>query len=537
MQQRINDATRTGTADTVPRDGEARLANLVGQLNEVVTILKADGRWDYSSEAGTRILGYPKGVDIEGGLFSLLHPDDVELASTSLQQVLDGTRRPDQSVDLRVRDAAGEYHIFETVGVNLLDHPVIEGVVLIARDVTAERQAAENARETMTTLRALLANLRDGVVFVDDEQRVVFVNQVALDMLGNRTPPDALVGESVLALRAHSALHAEAQAAFRERLTQLYASEQLAIGDELRFRDGRILERDHVPVRLGGGRRGHLFLIRDVTEQRLREEQREAMLEAERSLRAAMEEQNHTLLELADMKSQFIADVSHELKTPLSSIMGYTELLLDADAAPQSRTNFAEAIDRNARRLLRVVDDLLMANRLESGGITLEPRLVEPGMLVESAVSALAPQAGTANVELRCDASGDGFVLVDPGRIDQLLVNLLSNAIKFTPEGGSVVVRSRTTPDAWLIEVSDTGIGIPTAEIAQLFHRFYRGSNVRGKIAGTGLGLMICRSIVELHGGAISVESAEGAGTTMYVALPTQGPEEARAASSGPSTA
>src|SRR4029079_15852658 len=111
-----------------------------------------DGTWDYTSEAGTRILGYPKGIEIEGGIFSLLHPDDIELAWTSLTQVLDGTRSPDQSVDLRVRDVADEYHVFETVGINLVDHPVIEGVLVIGRDVTTERQAAERARETMATL-------------------------------------------------------------------------------------------------------------------------------------------------------------------------------------------------------------------------------------------------------------------------------------------------------------------------------------------------------------------------------------------------
>jgi PAS domain S-box-containing protein len=520
LQQHIDDATRAGTAITVRRDGEARLANVVGQLNEVVTILKADGTWDYSSEAGTRILGYPKGAEIDGGLFSLLHPDDFEPASAALAQVLAGTRRPDESLDLRVRDAAGDYHIFETVGINLVDHPVIEGVLVIARDVTEQRQAAERARETTRTLEALLASLRDGVLFVDDAHRVVFANQPALAMLDLRTSPDALVGETVHMMRGRSALLVEDRVAFGERLEQLFADGQPAAGDELRSRDGRILERDYVPVRLESGRHGHLFLFRDVTEQRIREEQQEGMLEAERSLRAAMEEQNRTLLELADMKSQFIADVSHELRTPLSSIMGYTELLLDESTESEMRTKFTEAIDRNAWRLLRVVDDLLIANKLESGGMALERRLVKPGVLVESAVSALRPHARAAQVDLRWEAEGDGFVLVDPGRIDQLLVNLMSNAIKFTPDGGRVVVRSRIAPGTWLIDVSDTGIGIPDAELPQLFHRFYRGSNVRGKIAGTGLGLMICRSIVELHGGAISVESIEGSGTTIRIALP-----------------
>ena len=260
----------------------------------------------------------------------------------------------------------------------------------------------------------------------------------------------------------------EDQVAYRERLAELHANRQLALGDDVRMHDGRIFERDYVPVALEGGRQGHLILSREVTEQRLREQQRDAMLEAERSLRAAMEEQNDTLLKLADMKSEFIADVSHELKTPLSSIMGYTELLLDEQAALPQRIEFVEAIDRNVRRLLRVVEDLLMQQRFESGAITVDPRPVEPTMLIESALRALGPQAQMAKVELRLETSDTGLVNVDPGRIDQLLVNLLSNAIKFTPRGGRVVVRSTRAASEWLIEVSDTGMGIPIREHARL---------------------------------------------------------------------
>jgi PAS domain S-box-containing protein len=519
LQDRIDAATRAATPVTVRQDGEARLANLLGQLNEAVTILEPDGTWVYTSEAGTRIMGYPKGEDIEGGIFALLHPDDVGAAQTALAEVLDGTRAPDEPIDLRLRDIHGDYHIFENVGINLIDHPVVRGVVLTSRDVTLQRLAEAQARENVTTLMTLLANLRDAVVFVNDDQRIVWINQAALDMLEIPGTPGELIGETSEVIRSRSAMGFEDQAAFRANLEQLYANWLPVYGDELRWQDGRVFERDYLPVALEGDRRGHMFVVRDVTAQRAREQKR---IEQERSLRAAMEEQNRALLELADMKSAFFADVSHELKTPLSSIVGFTELVLDDDTPPDRLPEFTRAIQRNAERLLRVVEDLLTAEKLESGNIELEPQFADAAEIVDNAATTFRPQAAAAQVDLHINADGERQVWADPARIDQLLVNLLSNAIKFTPQGGKVILRSHVSRRAWLLDVIDTGMGIPAEEQDRLFHRFYRGSNAQGKIAGTGLGLMICRSIVELHGGAISLKSAEGQGTTIRIAIPNR---------------
>jgi signal transduction histidine kinase len=519
LQQRIDASTRAATPVTVRQDGEARLANLLGQLNEAVTILEPDGTWVYTSEAGTRIMGYPKGYDIDGGLFALLHPSDVDAAQTALAEVLDGTRAPDAPIDLRLRDIHGAYHIFENVGINLVDHPVIRGVVITSRDVTYQRLAEAQARETVTTLKTLLANLRDSVVFVNDARRIVWINQASLDMLQIPGAAEELIGESADIIRSRSAVGFEDQEAFRANLDQLYANWSPVYGDQLTWSDGRVFERDYLPVPLEGGRRGHMFVVRDVTEQRAREQQR---IEQERSLRAAMEEQNRALLELADMKSAFFADVSHELKTPLSSIVGFTELVLDEDTPPDRLPEFTRAIQRNAERLLRVVEDLLTAEKLESGNIELEPQFADAAEILENAATTFRPQAAAAQVDLHIQADGERQVWVDPVRIDQLLVNLLSNAIKFTPQGGKVTLRSHVSRRAWLLDIIDTGMGIPAEEQDRLFHRFYRGSNAQGKIAGTGLGLMICRSIVELHGGAISLKSAEGQGTTIRIAIPNR---------------
>jgi PAS domain S-box-containing protein len=504
---------------------EQRLAMLVDQLNDIITILAADGSWIYSSPGGTRLLGYPPGFDIDGGIFGLLHPDDVALAQSAFAEVVSGTRGPRDSVDLRVRTLDGSYRVLETVGVDLLHDPSIEGVVLTSHDVTAERANAERVLEATSQLQALVTNLRDGVLFVDDDRHIMFANQAMCDLFEIGMPPRALVGWSTADIRQHSAALTTDPEAFVGRVEELYRTWQPAAGDELRLHNGRVLERDYVPVQLDADRRGHLWLYRDVTQRHLLDEQRNAVLAREREMRAAIEQQNAALRELSHLKNEFIADVSHELRTPLTSIVSFASLLRDdIDQLPAGHAEFVEVVDRNAQRLMRVVDDLLDAAKLQSGGITMDRRPVDLARLLASAVGAARAQAELATVDLQLDIqAGPGELLDgDAGRLDQLLVNLLSNALKFTLPGGTVRVSARSSEWGWIIEVADSGIGIPEREQERLFRRFYRGSNAAVVAPGTGLGLVICQAIVELHGGTIAVRSTEGVGTTVTVALPAK---------------
>jgi signal transduction histidine kinase len=225
------------------------------------------------------------------------------------------------------------------------------------------------------------------------------------------------------------------------------------------------------------------------------------------------------------MKDEFVATVSHELRTPLTSIVGYVELLLDPldGEVDPVQSEYLKVVARNARRLERLVGDLLFLAQVEAGRLELAVGPVDLCALARTAIDGARPMADDKGVRLELDCAECGDVEADAVRIEQLLDNLVSNAVKFTQGGGRVEVCIRTAGDDVLLQVSDTGIGIPELELGRLFQRFFRASSATSReIQGTGLGLAIAKTIAEAHDGTIGVESEAGVGTTFTVRLPAR---------------
>jgi PAS domain S-box-containing protein len=223
------------------------------------------------------------------------------------------------------------------------------------------------------------------------------------------------------------------------------------------------------------------------------------------------------------LKSEFFALVSHELRTPLTSVIGYLDIVREDEEGglSEEQDRFLSIIDRNARRLLRLVGDLLFVAQVEAGTLSLEKGRVDLEQVALDAVEAARPRAGKLGVALDADTVPIFLEEGDFDRLGQLVDNLISNALKFTPEGGSVTVRLRLDDGTAVLEVSDTGMGISAADQEHLFERFYRAQQATEKaIPGIGLGLSICAAIAAGSGGAITVESTEGHGTTFRVTLP-----------------
>jgi len=219
----------------------------------------------------------------------------------------------------------------------------------------------------------------------------------------------------------------------------------------------------------------------------------------------------------------FVANVSHELKTPLTSIQGFSQALLDGTAStPETTAHAARVIHEEAERMRRMVDELLMLARFDAGQMVMARDPVELGPLLQGCVDKLSPQAQTTQVVLELDVPERLCVAGDTDRLAQVFANLLDNAIAHTPPGGKVSVTAHGVDEEHTVEVTvtDTGKGIPAEDIPRIFERFYQVDKARRRSRGAGLGLAITKEIVEAHGGTITAQSVVGLGTRIAVRLP-----------------
>jgi signal transduction histidine kinase/AmiR/NasT family two-component response regulator len=245
-------------------------------------------------------------------------------------------------------------------------------------------------------------------------------------------------------------------------------------------------------------------------------EERKVLLDSERAARASAER-------LSDVKDEFLATLSHELRTPLNAILGWSQILRSGAKDQLDLMKGLETIERNARAQTQLIEDLLDMSRITSGKLRLDTQAIQPVSFIEAAVETVKPAADAKGIKLErhLDPS-TGRILADPGRLQQVIWNLVSNAIKFTPKNGKVQIRLERVDAHVKIRVEDTGVGIRPEFIPHLFERFRQGdASTTRKYGGLGLGLSIVKSLVELHGGTVSVESlGEGRGTTVTVQLP-----------------
>jgi len=271
---------------------------------------------------------------------------------------------------------------------------------------------------------------------------------------------------------------------------------------------------------------GALVLARTLAVENWDLDRRVAEKTAE--LLVANEKLSATVAELAEatrLKEDLLANVSHELRTPLTLIKVAAATLSrsEGDLPPAKRAQMHARIDSGIERLIRMVEDLLAFSRLEAGRLKLNFEESDLGALVDQTVAALVPLATPKGVRVECQvAAGLPLIWVDRARITQIVINLVENAIKFTPTGGRIRVAVRETGDDHLVlEVDDTGEGIPPEHMPKIFERFYQvDRTMRRQHGGTGLGLAVVKSLAELHGGSVSVQSQVGQGTVFWVRFP-----------------
>lgn len=350
---------------------------------------------------------------------------------------------------------------------------------LMAQQLSDTIRNISNDKERLTTI---LKNMADGLIALDATGKILLINPAAAQIF---EVPEDTRGRALIEVNRNQQL--------TESLQKVYATGELVDTEIQLIYPREIILHAHIAPIKGDERiQGIVLIFTDVSELR----------------------------RLERIRTEFVGNVSHELKTPLTSIRGYVETLLDMEIEDPLVSKFLKVINKESQRLARLINDLLDLSKLEARRHhQLQPtRLTD---VVENVIYVLAPEAEKKKIELTIDLPLNlPRVMGVEEQLDQVLINLMDNGIKYTPAGGEVILSAEADEHWVTIKVADNGCGIPDEDLERIFERFYRVDKARSRQAGgTGLGLSIVKHIVKAHGGDIEVQSEPGVGSTFIVKL------------------
>jgi two-component system NtrC family sensor kinase len=326
-------------------------------------------------------------------------------------------------------------------------------------------------------LEAILQGVEDGVMITDSDGRMILANRMARSLFG--------LGDSALAGKSfrETIANPELQFLFSRRQNEDPRSRRI----EITLPDERIFSASVTPIEGVG----YAIDMHDITH----------------------------LKELDRLKSEFVAAVSHDLRSPLTTILGYVDLIERAGPVTPQQKEFILRVQNSVGSITALIADLLDLGKIESG-IDTHKEPMQIGLMIRSALESIRARSEDKRIQVKVTLQEELPQLFgNPIRLRQMISNLLDNAIKYTPEGGTVTLTCEREGDHILLRISDTGIGIPPSEEPYIFNKFFRATNAQNT-SGTGLGLSIVKSVVDFHGGRIWVDSTPGTGTTFTIVLP-----------------
>ncbi len=503
--------------------------------------------WDLSrgrifwSASLYEMLGLPPRDDILGfaEISALTHPEDIDLYELAETLLETGETTVDRM--FRMRHANGDW-IWLRARAEVQSEPGIAEphLIGICIDVTEQRQLAEQSRTADLRLRDAIETISEAFVLWDADNRLVMCNSnyQKLHNLPASATKSGTPYSDLMAAARHPVVSASPTIG-----TQ---STDPAASYEAQLEDGRWLQISERRTKDGG----FVSVGTDITalkrhEEKLMESERRLMATVAdlRQSRQKLEVQAQQLVELAEKyaeektkaedanraKSEFLANISHELRTPLNAIIGFSEIMdqgMFGALGSDKYKEYCRDIHDSGRYLLNVINDILDMSKIEAGRMELKCEEVAVDKTVADATRIISATAAEKKIEIVSDAPADLVITADRRAVKQILLNLLANAVKFTPDGGRVSLVASCSDDWLEVAISDNGIGIARDDIARLAKPFVQVENQFTKThKGSGLGLAIARSLTELHGGEMAIESEVGVGTVVRIRLPVEPPK------------
>jgi PAS domain S-box-containing protein len=528
------------------RESEERHRSLVETMADGVFILQGD-RLVYSNSALASMLGAQREDIVGASIKDLLHTHDLLRVLEAVRRAQSG-REPHGEIDCLLQSASAA-RVEARLAWARTDFQGLPALVGTVTDVTRRARIERAMAQSEGRLQATLESAGDGILVLEDRAlglEVTLVNRAFCDLFG--LPQEALIGRAATDLGGILQDGSSDPAVIAALLEEAAARrESRADGVELQRPRRAVVDLLAGPLRSSAGEAwGVILTARDVTrrvedESRLRqgvEDQARARAEMEAACRdlasaqkdlAERNEQlvklNGELKSLDEMKSSLLANVSHELHTPLVSIKGYTEMILKrrlGPLTPEQERGLGVAL-KNIDRLIEMIDNLLSFSRIEKGETQLRLEDVPLWQVVDESIEMVGERMRRKSLSVTTQYETDELMVRgDRVKIGQVLVNLLTNAVKFNRDGGRITLTARKGPRGFLeVEVADTGIGIPQDALGRIFERFYQvDASPRRPYEGTGIGLSIVRDILRLHGSDIAVRSEVGQGSVFTFTLP-----------------
>lgn len=489
---------------------EASLHALTRNLSELILLLTAENIVHYVAPSISTVLGHD-GLSWKGQRFSaIVHADDRAKAEQFLRALATETGNQTQptslSTELRLHHQQGRWHRFTVTAQNLLTQPEVQGIILTCIDITHQKEREQHIR----LLESVVVHANDVVIITEAEPidqpgpRIVYVNEAFTRETGY-TLQEA-IGQTPRILQG-----ANSSRATLDQIRAALAQWQPVQVDILNYRkDGSEFwaELSIVPIADETGWFTHWIAIqRNITERKQVEQDTQKALAREKELR--------------ELKSRFVSMMSHEFRTPLSTILASSDLLKSfghrlSEAQKQERLHKIRA---EVQHMTQLLDEILLVGKAEAGRMEFHPVVLDVKQLCSDILEETQLWITAQHPLLFSCQEQDIQSIVDEKLVRHMLTNLLSNAIKYSPQGGAIELRLYCTPQTLCFQVQDHGIGIPESDHNQLFEPFHRASNV-GNISGTGLGMAIIKHAVDLHRGTIQMQSVVGVGSIFTIQLP-----------------
>lgn len=526
------DITERKLAEEALNESEEKYKELVSKANSIIIKLDTEGRFTFFNEFAQRFFGYTEAEIIGKSAADTIVPK-VESTGRDLVAMLDSIYEDPNKHSVNINENVkknGERVWVEWYNNALQDKAGNRtGHIAIGTDITERKLAEEALRRSEQRWAATLASIGDAVIATDTCGKVTFMNPVAEALTGwkleeaFREP----VGNIFSIVNEQTRIEAENPVDMAiERGTVVCLTDHSI----LVCKDGREVPIDDsaAPIKTEDGKiTGVVLVFRDVTERKLSEEvirNYGLYLEDKVKRRTAELEAAKEHAESADrLKSAFLANMSHEIRTPLNSIIGFSGILLQerAGALNEEQKKQIGMVQSSGRHLLSLINDILDLSRIEAGQVTVNYESFNIHEIIEEVLGLQRPYAINKGLSLSFVKSTDhGDIISDRQRVHQILLNLLNNAVKFT-EKGFVEIRCSKERDFVRVEITDSGIGIEEANLIKLFNPFIQiENNLTRAYQGSGLGLSICKKLVELLNGSISVKSEYGVGSAFSITLP-----------------